>query len=328
MRKRQANKHLPPCVYHHHGAYWLVKRGKWTRLGDELRAALIEYARLVSSERKGTMPALIDEAMTAHMRTHKLAENTRKQYASVIRAAKEIFRDFSPQDVRRRDIMSMRDHYGPHPSTANQLLVVMRITFDYALNAEIVDADPTVRVRKLKEPPRTRALDMDEFWRIYAHADDRLQVIMQLCVLTGQRIRDVLKIRHADIVNGAIRFEQQKTGKRLVVSAPGLASVIERAKTLRGNVRALTLLSGGTGRAPNYETIGDQFRAAAAAAGVEDVRLHDLRALSAMLARKQGKDPQTLLGHDDARTTETYLRDRVEDVAEGPSISHGKENAG
>ena len=52
MRPRQKDRHLPPCVYHRHGAFYLVKRGKWTRLADEYHAALIVYARIVAHDVK------------------------------------------------------------------------------------------------------------------------------------------------------------------------------------------------------------------------------------------------------------------------------------
>lgn len=52
-RKRKTNKHLPPCVYHKNGAYWLVKRNRWTRLGQHLPEALAEYARQIELKRAG-----------------------------------------------------------------------------------------------------------------------------------------------------------------------------------------------------------------------------------------------------------------------------------
>jgi hypothetical protein len=37
-------------------------------------------------------------------------------------------------------------------------------------------------------------------------------------------------------------------------------------------------------------------------------------------AKRQGLDPQKLLGHDEARTTKIYLRDRMVEVVEGPTM--------
>ena len=39
MRQRKVDRHLPPCVSQKHGAYWLVRAGKWHRLGTNLVTA-------------------------------------------------------------------------------------------------------------------------------------------------------------------------------------------------------------------------------------------------------------------------------------------------
>ena len=53
MRPRKHNKHLPPCVYIKHGAYYYVKAGRWHPLGRDLREALLTYARLASASTSG-----------------------------------------------------------------------------------------------------------------------------------------------------------------------------------------------------------------------------------------------------------------------------------
>lgn len=44
MRPRKHNRDLPACVYLRHGSYYLVQRGRWIRLGGELKESLIRYA--------------------------------------------------------------------------------------------------------------------------------------------------------------------------------------------------------------------------------------------------------------------------------------------
>ena len=91
MRPRKKDRHLPACVYQKHGAFYLVRSGKWTRLGADLRSALVAYARgpeALDKEREGTMPALIREAMPSI--TRKLAAATRAQYEGAGRRLEEI----------------------------------------------------------------------------------------------------------------------------------------------------------------------------------------------------------------------------------------------
>jgi integrase len=147
--------------------------------------------------------------------------------------------------------------------------------------------------------------------------------VLELCYYTGQRVGDVLRIRRADLIGEGIAFTQQKTGSKLIVRwTPELRAAVERAKQLHGNIAALTLLHSRTGRAPRYNAVREQWAAACRVAGVEDARLHDIRAMAATVAKRQGLDAQALLGHADPSTTKGYLRGREPAVVEGPGIGH------
>jgi integrase len=118
-------------------------------------------------------------------------------------------------------------------------------------------------------------------------------------------------------------FGKHKTDiKGIVKWTPELLAVVERAKTLNGKISALTLLVNKRGKAPDYRTVRDQWEAACKAAGVEDAHLHDLRALAATWAERQGLDPTALLNHISRANTLRYLRGREERVTEGPSFGH------
>lgn len=77
MRPRKKDRHLPPCMYLKHGAYYLVRKGKWERLGSDFQEALLAYAKIVGGKSNGGMSLLIDEALDAMRR--RLSENTNKQ---------------------------------------------------------------------------------------------------------------------------------------------------------------------------------------------------------------------------------------------------------
>ena len=63
MRPRKKDRHLPACMYLKHGAYYLVRKGKWDRLGTDFQASLLEYARLIDKSSQGGMQKLIDDAL-------------------------------------------------------------------------------------------------------------------------------------------------------------------------------------------------------------------------------------------------------------------------
>ena len=56
MRPRKKDRHLPACMYQKHGAYYLVRKGKWKRLGTDFQASLAEYATLLDKGSQGGMP--------------------------------------------------------------------------------------------------------------------------------------------------------------------------------------------------------------------------------------------------------------------------------
>jgi integrase len=307
---------LPPCVHLKHGAYYLVKRNKWTPLGKDREAALRLYASLTAPS-AGGMSALIDEAITART---GLRLSTRKQYITAAGHLKHALQDFQPHEVQPRHVAEFRRTMADRPNMANRCLSVLRLVFSYALEQQLVDRNPVVGVDRMPEAKRSRLLTPDEYAAIYAQAGPRLQIIMDVCYLTGQRISDVLAIRRSQIRDGGIEFTQAKTGKRLLVRAPGLPEVIDRAKALHGVVHALTLFRGRYGSAPDYRSIQGQWAAACAKAGVPDARLHDLRAMSLTNAKAQGLDATALAGHTSAAMTARYLRSKEIPEVAGPAL--------
>lgn len=316
-RPRKHDRHLPRNVYLRHGAYYHVKAGKWTRIGSTLREALSTYAAIYEAP-AGTMAALIAQALPIILASVK--PSTAKQYRTAARKLSVAMVEYQPTEVSHKVVTELRNGWHKTPNMANRCLSVLRLVFDYALDQQLVSTNPVIGLKRHAEAKRTRLLLPAELNAIYAQSGERLQIIIDLCLRTGQRIKDVLGIRRADLTDTGIRFKQQKTDAKLTVPwTPELKAVTDRAKSL-GGISALTLLHNRRGKAPDYSTVRDQWRAACAAAGVADANLHDLRAVAATWAKQQGKNATALLGHSSAAQTVRYLRDREEPVAEGPSF--------
>ena len=323
MRPRKTDRHLPACVYLKHGAYYLVKEGKWRKLGNDLHEALIAYASIMAMPKDG-LPALIDKALPAIV--NEKATSTKSQYEAMALLLKEVFAEFRPEQVRHGDIVQMMDAYADRPAIANRMLTVLRLVYAWALDRQIVDIDPTVSVKRFKQKSRDRLISPAEYTAIYSKCADWLQVIMDLCYLTGQRIGDVLKIEHSHLQDDGIYFEQQKTGKKLIVGwTPELLAAVERARALPYTLKsARYLLSGRAGTMRKHSNVWRYFKKAAKEVGLGDVTLHDLRAMAGTEAERQGIDPTALLGHTDRRTTKIYLRDRTTKVVSGPAKGSSK----
>jgi len=317
-RPRKRDKHLPACVFKRHGAYYYVKAGKWTRLGDTLPVALAEYARRQGTG-SGSMGPLIMAALDA--RKSRLAKSTWESYQDIARRLSKIMAEFNPEDVMPRHIAQIRQGLSKTPGMANRALSVLRVTFAYAVEQQLVDSNPTLGIKRMEEHKRDRLISMEEYKRIYDAAGSRLRVVMDLCYLTGQRISDVLAIRLSDLLDTGIMFHQRKTGVRLTVAwTPDLRMAVKSAQTIHGNLRALTLLHNRRGGPLSYLTVYQDWNAACALSGVADAHLHDIRAMSGTAAEEQGLDPQKLLGHTSAANTKRYLRGKKIPVVNGPSI--------
>lgn len=318
MRPRKKNRHLPPCVHLKHGAYYLVKGGVWKPLGRDLPGALAAYAR--SHAPQGGIDPFIDSAVGAI--TLKVSAGTKRQYKLCAKTLKYLLGNFSsPTQVKHRDAQTVKRELAHVPNMANQVISVGKLIFSYAVENELIDANPFLGVKRFKENKRKRLLSQSEYDAIYGKADNRLQVIMDLLYLTGQRVSDVLNIRRANLTDEGIYFEQAKTEARLIVRwSPDLRSVVERAKGLGGNVRALTLLYNHHGKPMNYKTVLAQWTRTCVSAGVKDATMRDIRAMAATDADRQSKDATALLGHTSKAMTVRYLRDKQVPVVDGPSF--------
>lgn len=318
MRPRKQQRHLPSCVYQRHGAYYLVKAGKWTRLGADLSAALAEYGRL-QGQATGGMQELIETALP-HITKGK-AQATQDQYGVAARKLQGILADFSPQQVMPKHVAQMRRALADTPNMANRCITVLRLVFDYAVEEQLVDSNPCTGIKRLEEAKRDRLVLHDEFERIHEKAPPRLQLMMELAYLTGQRLMDVVGIHRTELKDDGIYFRQDKTNAQLVVRwTPQIRDVVERAKRLGGKVEGVWLFRSRHGKPPAYGTVRDQWIKACTDAGIPDTTLRDLRAMSATATRKQGKDATALLGHASPAMTRRYLRDREVPLVDGPVL--------
>jgi integrase len=320
MRPRKTDRHLPACVYHRHGAYYLVKAGKWIKLGADIKVALAEYARRLAAPSEG-IPGLL----VRWLEDADIADKTRKTYAVVVRQLSAILAEFEPHQVTARDIMAILHSHRKKPGMANHMRTVLIGALDLAFLEQLVERNVARDVRPLPTRKRDRYLTDAEFAAIHAKATPTMQSIMDLCFLTGQRIGDILTIRYADLTDEGINFRQSKTKHRMVVAwSPDLAAAVARTKALHQSVKGLTLLHTRRGTPFTYSTVRTLWDRATTAAGVDDAHIHDMRAKSATDAKEQGIDSKKLLGHASESSHLRYLRSKETPVATPVSFRQSK----
>jgi integrase len=252
-----------------------------------------------------------------------LKPNTLKQYQVAARKLKPILVEFSPEQVRQRDVAAIRIHFSQTPAMGNRVLSFLRSVFAYAVEWQLVETNPCLGIRRHKESQRDRLVTAREFHAIRDAAKHRaIPVILDLCYLTGQRIGDILAIKNSDITSSGIEFAQEKTGNKVIVDmTDDMRAVIAEARRIHPpHERAEVLLYTRGFKRYSYATIKDAFNRARTAAGVTNVTIHDLRAMSGTDAEAQGLDPTLLLAHTTSQQTKRYLRGRKAKRAHGPKM--------
>ncbi len=189
---------------------------------------------------------------------------------------------------------------------ANREKALLSHIFNFARERGYTDLpNPCHGIKGNKETGRDRYVTDAEYDTVWAAANPELQNIMDMLLSTGQRPADVLKIKKADISDGAIWITQNKTGKKIGITiTPHLDEILKRRKT----ISSFYVVSDKKGQPVSQTTLRSWFRSARRKAGV-DFQLRDLRSKNATdtdnveLAKKR-------LGHSSIRMTEHYTKNR------------------
>ena len=135
----------------------------------------------------------------------------------------------------------------------------------------------------------------------------RAAAALRLVMLTGCRVGEVLTLRWDDVdaEAGELRLRDAKTGARMVPLSPDAAAVLAGVTRVRRNPWVFP------GKKPgaHLSVLTKYWRRVRERAGVEDVRIHDLRHSFASRALALGESLSMigqLLGHTDVGSTARY----------------------
>lgn len=316
-RPRKHNLHLPACVRFKHGAYYLVEAGKWKRLGKTLPK---EY-ELKQAGPDTEMTRLVDAAMAEIYA--KVKDSTASNYRSAVKHIKTAFAEYAPSQVTQAVVWDFREQFQQIPIMGNTALSLLRDIFSYATRKRIVENNPVIGVDRFPRGSRDRLIQRSEYDAVYPHCSPRLQCIIDLLFLTGQRVNDVIRLGRAQLTDEGIYFQQQKTGKRITVQwNDDLRAVIERAKALAGTVPSIYLFTSRGRRPVGVCRVREEWNEACKAAGVPDAQLRDLRAmaLTEVECREGEEAAMRLAAHSSLSVTRTYLRLKKVVKVTGPRL--------
>ncbi|WP_406735874.1 tyrosine recombinase XerC [Thioclava sp. GXIMD4215] len=275
-------KTLPAHIYDKKGVLYFQRRGYSTaRIQSDpgTKEFALEYATLLN----GAKPApskgrTFDDLVAAYIRSpkyRKLAPRTAQDYDKILDWVRRKLGKLPVAGYRRKDVIRARDANADAVRFANYTVQVTRILMEYAIDIGWRDDNPAKGVGLLKSETKPREAwpqsKIDTFREV---APDRARLIFELCLQTGQRIGDVLKMRWDDIEEGGIRVAQGKTGARLwVPMTEGLKAVLAKAPRI-----GLTICAWGPhGKPLSYRIANQDVMAVRKLIGAEAFDLHGLR---------------------------------------------------
>lgn len=181
-------------------------------------------------------------------------------------------------------------------------------------------AVPEIDWKALKTPEpeeRVREMSLEEQKRLLEAIRQDLRPLVLFALMTGARRAEICEMRWSDVNHETRRISIKGKGgktRRLPMNAEirALLSAMPRSRVLHARPHVFTYLSEDGERYPLNLTGGyiwQEWRAAVAAAGIADLRFHDLRhTFATRMLRQTGnlKLVSRLLGHSSIETTMRY----------------------
>ncbi|MFN3314797.1 MAG: tyrosine-type recombinase/integrase [Hyphomonas sp.] len=186
------------------------------------------------------------------------------------------------------------------------------------------------RAETAEPEERVRELTMAEQKRLFQHLRSDLQPFVQFALMTGARLATICDLKWSDVDHDSKRILfRVKGGKQmrfpLSREVATLLSVLPRSNLPEHRPFVFTFEDLSRKNKPRRRIVAsggglmEDFRAALAAAEIEDFRFHDLRhTFATRLLRQTGnlKLVSRLLGHADVTTTTRYAHVLDQDLAE------------
>ena len=230
----------------------------------------------------------------------------------------------------RAQVADLQHALADRPAMANLVVATLSRMIDQGIAWGVAGeiTNPCRSAQKYRTRRRERFLTDAEFQRLGRTLDEleasgRLSphaaAAIRLLMLTGCRRNEILTLRWEDVRLEAqeLHLSDSKTGPRTVSLSPEAAQVLASIERLPGNPWVIP----GTRPGQRLSSLFEPWRKVRARAGLDDVRIHDLRHSYASRALALGESLPViakLLGHARIQTTARYThltRDAVKDAA-------------
>ena len=252
--------------------------------------------------------------------------STREEYRRSVRLFVDpVIGELRVPEVQRKDIAALHHGLRDKPYQANRTLGVLSKMFSLAevWGWRPDGTNPCRHVKRYKEHKRERFLSPEETERlgqVLREAEEEMPsavAAFRLLLLTGCRMSEIRDLRWDYVKDDCIELPDAKTGGRVVPLGPEARAVLSAISRDEDNPWVIA------GRLPGSHLTDLQrpWRRIRKQAGLEDVRIHDLRHSFASRALALGESLTIigkLLGHTQVQTTARYAhlaRDSIQTAA-------------
>lgn len=308
-------------------------RAKARELLGEAAAGKDPAARFRFDRQSPTVATVCERFMDVHVAT-RCKPSTKSEYRRAVDLfIKPAFGRRKISDITRADVADLHHKHRDIPYQANRTLGVLSKMFNlsevWGLRPD--GSNPCRHVPKYKEQKRERYLSQEELTCLFETLD-RLERegkespaatnAFRLLILTGCRLSEIQTLRWEYVQPPYIVLPDSKTGPRKIPLSPPVQEVLKSIERDTGTPWVIA------GNVPDQHLTDLQkpWRRIRKAAGLDDVRIHDLRHTYASNAIGQGLSLEIvgkLLGHTQYQTTMRYahladdpLKKAADDVSE------------
>lgn len=264
-----------------------------------------------------TVAELCDRYMREHAKVYKKSSSIELDEYYIERFIKPNLGGTKVVSITRQDVIKFHQSMQKTPAQANRLINSLSKMFSLAEDWEIRpnNTNPCAKIPRFKETPKDRFLSDEEMERlgdtlraleVEGRESPYTLALLRMLILTGARLGEILNARWewVDMQRGVLTLPDSKVGRR-IIKLGGAMAVLEGLPKVEGNPY---IILGEVEGKPMVKP-EKQWRRIRAKAGLNDVRLHDLRHTYASVLAMQGESMLVvakLLGHKQLRTTERY----------------------